>query len=363
MLTSKNVWRYALTGALLIGMAGSSSPRGASADEGKSSVIAQPPAAPAGSSPCDRNCLYGFADNLFDALGMHNPHGVAFAPGVKYTENGQNVALGEGIWKTFSRRGTYRVYLADAANGEAGFYGDFSEYQGTLLGVMAVRIKVRDRRIAEVEVITSREQLRPVGGLGANTAGIMTPRMFNELNPRAFVSPDAPLLGPVTGSARTPREQLIAATQSYFDGFTQSKGSAVAFDDKCSRRENGMAATGNADGLVADPAQPAFRIFSGSCAAEIDRGFFSALSKVRDRRLLVVDEEQGLVLNVAMFDNRGNVKTVAVNGVGNIAVPRQFLRPMSFIELQLFKIEIGKIREIEGLSWAVPYGMRSVWDK
>ena len=147
MLTSKNVWRYALTGALLIGMAGSSSPRGASADEGKSSVIAQPPAAPAGSSPCDRNCLYGFADKFFDALGMHNPHGVAFAPGVKYTENGQNVALGEGIWKTFSRRGTYRVYLADAANGEAGFYGDFSEYQGTLLGVMAVRIKVQDRRI------------------------------------------------------------------------------------------------------------------------------------------------------------------------------------------------------------------------
>jgi hypothetical protein len=29
---------------------------------------------------------------------------------------------------------------------------------------------------------------------------------------------------------------------------------------------------------------------------------------------------------------------------------------------QLFKIEGGKIREIEGLSWAVPFGMRpAVW--
>ena len=84
---------------------------------------------------------------------------------------------------------------------------------------------------------------------------------------------------------------------------------------------------------------------------------------MRDRRLLVVDEQQGLVLNVAVFDNRGNVKTVAVNDVGSVTVPREFLRPISFIEPQLFKIENGKIREIEGLSWPVPYGMRSVWDK
>jgi len=70
-----------------------------------------------------------------------------------------------------------------------------------------------------------------------------------------------------------------------------------------------------------------------------------------------------LVLNIAVFDNRGNVKTVAVNDVGSVAVPREFLRPVSFIQPQLFKIENGKIREIEGLSWPVPYGMRSVWDK
>jgi len=340
-----------------------SSPTIAAADEGKSSVIAQPPAAPAGSSACDRECLYGFVDQFFGALGMHNPYGVAMAPEIKYTENGQIVKPGEGIWKTFSRRGTYRVYLADPANGTVGFYGNFSEYRGALPGVMAVRIKVQDRRIAEVEVITSREQLRPVGGLGANTAGIMTPRMIDELDPKAFVSPDAVLLEPVSQAARTPREQLIAATQSYFDGVAQSKGSIVSFADKCSRRENGMDATGNPAGPVADPAQPAFRFFSESCAGEIDRGFFTALSKVRDRRSLVVDEDQGLVLNVAVFDNRGNVKSVSVNGVGTVAVPREFMRPISFIEPQLFKIEGGKIRVIEGLSWAVPYGMRSVWDK
>jgi hypothetical protein len=273
------------------------------------------------------------------------------------------VKPGEGMWKTFSRRGTYRVYLADPANGTAGFYGTFSEYNGKLFGVMAVRFKVQDRRIAEVEVITSREELRPVGGLAVNTAGIMTPKLINGLDPKAFVSADSALLEPVAGAGQTSRDQLVAATQSYFDGVAQGKGSAVAFAEKCSRRENGMDATDNSAGPVADPAQPAFRFFSQSCAGEIDRGFFTALMKPRDRRLLVVDEDQGLVLNVAVFDNRGNVKSVAVSGVGTVAVPREFLRPISYIQPQLFKIENGKIREIEGLSWAVPYGMRSVWDK
>ena len=219
-----------------------------SGDQCKSCVIAPQPVMPAGSSPCDRQCLYGFVDQFFGALGMHNPYGVAMAPEIKYTENGQIVKPGEGMWKTFSRRGTYRVYLADPSKGAVGFYGDFSEFNGTLLGVMAVRFKVQDRRIAEVEVITSREELRPAGGLGANTAGIMTPKLIDELDPKAFVSPDVALLEPVDTAARTPREQLIAATNGYFDGFSQDKGSVVPFADKCSRRENGMDATGNSAG-------------------------------------------------------------------------------------------------------------------
>ena len=140
-----NFLRYALAGALILAVFVASRPGLASpADEGKSSVLAQPPAAPAGSSPCGRECLYDFTDKFFEALGMHNPYGVAMAPGIKYTENGHLVKPGEGMWKTFSRRGTYRVYLADPANGTVGFYGNYSEFDGTLLGVMAVRIRVKE---------------------------------------------------------------------------------------------------------------------------------------------------------------------------------------------------------------------------
>jgi hypothetical protein len=222
---------------------------------------------------------------------------------------------------------------------------------------------VKERRIAEVEMIVAREQLRPKGGLGLNTAGIMTPKMIDELRASGFVSPDSTLLEPVPAADRSPREKLIAITDQYFDAFSQSKGSAAPFADGCSRRENGVAATHNSDGPVVDPAQPAFRLFSQGCGQEIDRGFFSALSKVGDRRPLVVDVEQGLVLDLALLDNEGNVKTVSVTGVGNVKVPAEFLRPITFVQPQLFKIENGKIREIEGISWPLPYGMRSGWEK
>jgi hypothetical protein len=159
------------------------------------------------------------------------------------------------------------------------------------------------------------------------------------------------------------RDQLIAASDRYFDGFTQSSGSVVPFAEHCSRRENGIQATNNPDGPVVDPAQPSFRVFSQTCAQELDRGFFSALSKVGERRHWVVDDEQGLVLDLSAFDNEGNVKSVSVPGIGNVTVPRAFLRPITYVEPRLFKIENGKILEIEGLSWPVPYGMRSGWDQ
>lgn len=359
----KTFSHIALLAALSFVICGLASPPTLAApDKGKSLVYLPPPTSPASSTPCDRACLNAFVDKYFDALISHCTCNLPFAPDVKYTENGESVKPGEGIWKTFTGRGTYRIYLADPQTGEAGYYGDIREF-GTLLGTMALRLKVKDRRIAEVEIVVARQQLRPKGGLGLNTAGIMTPKMIDELTPAGFVSPDSTLLEPVPAADRSPREKLIATTDQYFEAFSQNKSSAAPFADTCSRRENGFAATNNSDGPVVDPAQPAFRVFSGSCAQEIDRGFFSALSKVGNQRPLVVDVDQGLVLDLAFLDNEGNVKSVSVQGVGDVKVPAEFLRPITFVEPQLFKIEAGKIREIEALSWPLPYGMRSGWDK
>jgi hypothetical protein len=206
-----------------------------------------------------------------------------------------------------------------------------------------------------------REEKRPQGGLGMNTAGVMTPRMIDELDGRQFIVPSPALLRPIASPEN--RSQLVGATNGYFDAFQQGQSSLAPLDPQCTRRENGISATNNPQGPVLDPAQPAFHLFSGNCAEEVDRGFFSTLWKVRDVRPLVVDEKQGLVLNLAFFDNEGDTKSVEVRGVGPVAVPTEFRRPITFLAPQLFKIDNGTIREIEGLCWPVPFGMPSAWSK
>jgi hypothetical protein len=353
---TKTLIRLAVVTLMYVGICGVALRSYAAPDEGKNLTHAPAPLAAGAPGECNRDCLYAFVDKYFDAMLSRCACNAPMAPEAKYTENELAVRPGEGMWKTFSGRGTYRVYLADPANGEAGYYGDITEDAGLLPGVIALRMKVKDHRIVEVETVTVREQKRPKGGLGLNTAGIMTPRMFDELDPKGFVSPDAALLEPA-GAAET-REELIGATKGYFEAYAAGKSSAAPLGAQCSRRENGYAATNNSDGPVVDKAQPAFHVFSESCAGELDRGYFSTFAKVRDARPLVVDEKQGLVLDLAFYDNEGDVKSVAVAGVGTVAVPVEYHRAFTFMAPQLFKIEGGKIREIEGLSWAVPFGMK-----
>lgn len=315
---------------------------------------------------CDRDCLRAMVDRLFDDMIAHCPCSAPMADNVRYTENGQVIKPGEGVWRTLSALGGYRVYLEDPVTGQAGYYGDINE-KG-LLGMLALRLKVQDHLITEIEVIVAREQLRPRSenadaGLAGDTAGIMTSRMLNELQPNGFAQVDPLLQQIVPRSGRVPRNRLIALTDRYFDAFAQANDATVLFDERCARRENGIPATHNPNGPVVDPAQPAFRLFSQGCGQELEAGFFSALLRLRDPRALVVDEEQGLVLHLGFFDAAGNIKSVSVPGTGKVAVPTEFLRPATYAAPRLFKILNGKIRLIEGLAWPVPYGMKSGWDR
>ena len=348
--------RPSILAGLLVAMASVAAIARAAGDEGKNLTHAPPPLRSGAPGECNRDCLYGFIDKVFDAMLSRCTCNAPLEPGAKYTENEIAVKPGEGMWKTFSSRGTYRVYLADPAAGEAGYYGDITEDAGLLAGVIALRIKVTDHLITELETVTVREQKRPKGGLGLNTAGIMTPRLLDELDPKGFVSPDATLLEPL-GAAES-RDELVRATKAYFQAYAHRRASEAPLDTQCARRENGYAATNNSDGPLPDQALPAFHLFGGSCAAELDRGYFRGLAKVRDARPLVVDQMQGLVLNLAFYDNEGDVKSVDVAGVGPVAVPADYRRPFTLLAPQLFKIEGGEIREIEGLSWAMPFGIK-----
>jgi len=357
--------RLVLAGLLLslwcVVLPGIALPAFGSPDQGKNLTHIPKPVNSAIPAPCDRTCLIEVVNSYFKAMLQRNPRGLPLARDVKYTEDGQAVDPGQGIWNTFTGLGTYRVYLADPESGAAGYYGSYTEF-GRLQGVMALRLQVKNHEITEVEVVMARQELRPKGGLGDNTAGVMTPILIDEVDPADFISPDVALLAPLSQDEQTPRAAMIDATQRYYQGYSAKDGSEVPFASDCSERENGLATTNNPNGPLVDPAKPDFHAFGGSCADQINQGYFEGIQKPRDVRTLVVDQQQGLVLNLALFDNEGNVKAVDVPGVGQVAVPRNFLRPITFLKPQLFKIVGGKIRVIEGLSWPVPFGMPSGWN-
>src|SRR5262245_6272384 len=58
---------------------------------------------------CDRSCLIGFLDRYVDALVARDPSRLPLARTVKFTENGQRLDLGDGLWHTVTGKGGYRL--------------------------------------------------------------------------------------------------------------------------------------------------------------------------------------------------------------------------------------------------------------
>jgi hypothetical protein len=98
---------------------------------------------------CDRSCLIEFTDNYLDAMVAHNPAALKLAPGATIIENGKPAMLGEGLWKT-ARSVASRQAFADTTSGEAGFFGDVIEQDGTRAR-FALRLKINHHQIDEIE--------------------------------------------------------------------------------------------------------------------------------------------------------------------------------------------------------------------
>jgi len=277
---------------------------------------------------------------------------------VKYTENGQHLPLNDGLWGTATKIGDYGIRLADPASGTVGYYGTIVETN--VPGVLAVRLKVAERRVTEIEaVIVRREQRAPGGG----TMTMMIAALPYQNDPADFAAVDPIFTTSLPQDERTTPADLIAATNSYYQALRTADASHVALADNCARRANGVRVTGVADATAPDPAHPAFRPLSLGCAAQVSSGDFGEVEGIREVRPWVVDAERGLVLSHALFDIPNDRKTVAIKGVGDVALPKLSSGPYSILGAQLFKVEGGRIRRIEEQLRTVPYKMPSGWGK
>jgi hypothetical protein len=79
------------------------------------------------------------------------------------------------------------------------------------------------------------------------------------------------------------------------------------------------------------------------------------VTRIRDRRFVAVDRERGLVFSFIFFDHSaGNTRTFqAPNGRTATAGPKT---PFTWEIAEMFKIEKGKLRQIEAILQQAPYG-------
>jgi len=208
--------------------------------------LASPAAnAQSAAAACDRACLNGFVDQYLAALVAKDAKSLPLAPGARYTENGVELELNDGIWGIENKLLGYRLDFADPRSGQVGTFVTIEGHGHP--SILGIRLKIDNRRISEMEAIVIRSTAR---GSFSDVAGMK----------------DRPILTqPLAPSERRSRDELITAANAYFEGMEQGTDKVVPFDPLCQRIENGV-------GTALDPTNsvPIRRL---SCGEQFATGF------------------------------------------------------------------------------------------
>lgn len=294
---------------------------------------------------CQRECLEGFVDRYLAAMRDNTVDPGLFAGNARFTENGIQLPLGnEGLWATTSGLGNYKFYIPDVETQQVAFLGTVMEQASTSSTgparapdpvAIALRLRIVDGRIAEIEQIAARPD-RPLGA-GPAPAASSNPFPATGAAVEAMGSPHPIFLQAVPEAERHTRAELIAVGNAYFEGLQRNDGQGYyPFTDDCVRFENGVDVLGprtNPQTGVTTPRQ--------TCKAQFENALRGVVTSIRDRRFVAVDRERGIVFAFAFFDHR------PINWTWQLG--------------ELFKVENGLIRRIEAVFIRGPYGINSGW--
>jgi len=291
---------------------------------------------------CDRACLEGLVDRYLAAVVAHDPAPLPLSADVKYTENEQALAVGDGFWHTAAGRGNYAHYFADPATSQAAWMGTMRE--GATVLLMALRLRVELGRITEIET----SYFRPGGG-GPNDIAAMDARG----------KPEPLWLETVPAAKRSTRHELVEVANAYFEGVQRNDGKGFyPFTDDCDRIENGARTTNNPGG-TATPG--GFNYMALDCKKQLESGYLAIVTSVHHRRFPLVDEERGIVWTNGVFDMGGTVREIKLTSGETVDMKAFAGRASSILLAEAFKIESGKIRRVEMIGPSAPYHLNSPW--
>ncbi len=275
---------------------------------------------------CDRGCLLDLATRYADGLSAQTFEDVPFAKNLRSTENAAVVPVDGGLFAT-AQGWRYRHTAVDADAGQIAIFGTVSEGEPDAL--VAIRLKVVDRRIVESERLVVRER----------DTRFFAPRVVTEPRP-VFESP-------LPVDQRMSRDAMVAVANRYFDAISAGDPNAVPLHPDCNRFENGIQTTNN-------PPR-----FPSSCSEGLRRLIY--MTKGRERRFPLVDPVHGLVLGIVAFDLPPMHETRTIRGkTVEFSAERQKL-PRTLLLYELFRIDEGRIRAIEAVMVDRPLGDSLGW--
>ena len=82
---------------------------------------------------CDRACLQAAADSYLKAVVAHDPKLLNLDEHVRFTEDGQELQLGDGFWNTASGVGAAQQFYPDPQTQQITFVGTMREFDNLVL--------------------------------------------------------------------------------------------------------------------------------------------------------------------------------------------------------------------------------------
>ncbi len=313
---SKSVALAAAAALTIVGLAGPS--------------VAADKAAPAA---CNRACLEGFMTRYLDAMFAHDAKRVPVTANFRRTENTIPLKLGDGAWRTMSGRGDYAFTIADPKTGQVGTIATLRENGRPVLA--SIRLRVTGGKISEAE-----EQILRNEGSATSEEALKVSAVWNTA---------------LTAGQRVSRERMIYAANQYFSGIVAMDGNIVPFDERCRRIENGNITANNPNRRPTTTG--GFNVGPLNCTGNISAKLWTYITDVTHRRHNFVDEERGVVWSQVIFPHEGGIMSYYQPGYGTLDMSAAAKRPFDTHIAELFKVESGKITQIEAVILSTPYGM------
>ena len=247
-----------------------------------------------------------------DAMAANDPSRLPVAANVRFTEDSRELKLGEGLWKTEARMGSFRQDYIDLKRQIAAAHVNVFERDGQVLH--SVLLRVSNRKITGIETQVYR---------GGEVTTIKPPDAL-----------DKPLVGmgvPVPAGQRMPRAEMIRVALTYADGLRVGNfGKAnVPFSKEAYRMENGAYTSGEG---------------CPSCPPLLGPGGGGHQHPDVKSSVAVVDEEEGSVL---LWMNFGDTNSY---GPGN-----------ALVTFEAFKVWGGEIHAINAFFRILPKDTQRGW--